>query len=436
MLAVDPFALDRSLARFASQHRRFVTALEFGDARDHAFELLPAGIDGELLAELSRAAPTDPFAAAAARWTAFLLTEHAAIAERRAAARALYREPCVVNRPEQARLTRVDLRARALADAARRDAWLDAFTRVAEPLSARRFALFERLSEARSVLSVPSSPSAEHTRAVLEAGERFVTQTRDALHELRVTTLASFIDRGLGRDVSAEWPVRLTPRRFADWFHEGGWLRGLSPEVESLPGVLGASSVLRGLFRFGKALHDAGSRHGVPFVLARDPEERRARLFGALFALLPLERPFAERRLAVSRTRYPEYARGLLRVVSLAARCAVLRAHLAATAERGAGAYRSVFEESIPAMLGFELPPVLAGALFVDEHGVASLEALFRAMGKAAALIETYDEDWFRNPRAVEELRSEIASRPELPGDAEALAAGADRLARTVLALG
>ncbi|MFO7181071.1 MAG: hypothetical protein DIU78_020385 [Pseudomonadota bacterium] len=432
MLAVDPFALDRSLARAAAQHRRFLNALAYGDARDHAFELLPSGIDRGALAELRRAAPEDPFAAAAARWAEFLLVEHAAIAERRAAAHALRREPCVVDQPEHTRLPRIDVHARILADAARRDGWIEAYTRLAPPLSSRRLALFERLAETRSALHGEGSIS-EHVRAVLDAGNAFVAQMRDALRELGLKNLSTFIDRGLGRDVSAEWPVRLTPRRLAEWFHEGGWLRGLSPDAESFPGVLGASSVLRGLYRFGRALHDAGASSRLPFVLAHDPAERRARSFGALFALLPIDRPFAERRLSVSRARFADYARGLGRVIALGAHLFVLRARLAAAAERGATAYRGTFEESVPQVLGFELPPVLAGALFVDEHGVASLEGLFLAANKAASLVETYDEDWFRNPRAIEELRSELESPPEPPRTPDAPAAGATQLARTLL---
>jgi hypothetical protein len=52
---------------------------------------------------------------------------------------------------------------------------------------------------------------------------------------------------------------------------------------------------------------------------------------------------------------------------------------------------------------------------------------------RARELTESHDEDWFRNPRGVDQLRSEAALPPQCEVSPEELRAGAAALHRTLL---
>jgi hypothetical protein len=426
MFAFDPFALDRALSAHAKRHHRWCEALRRGTARDHAFELLPDGISRDVARELAELGKSDPFAAAAARWMAFLLGEHATIEARLGVASAERKQSHALDFPERGTWSIADMVERMLVDGARRSGWLAALSSSSAELGARRLSLFELQNERRPA-------RLEASAATLSAARDFLERTRDAYAEVRVTSLPRFIELGLGSDVPGDFPATLTARRLADFFREGRLLDGLSPELGALPRVLGASSTLRGLSRFGRALHDAGARSG-PFVMAHDPHAFRGQSYGHLFAFLPFHASFAERRLDVGRGRVTGYRRALARVLLLGARLHVGRALLAHAAANGAAAYRAAFEEELPQALGFELDPRLAGALFVDESGVSAVAALFAASERDRLFTERHDEDWFRNPRCLEELRGELDSPPPVGPSDELVASGAVTLAAALTA--
>nr|MDQ2644439.1 hypothetical protein [Myxococcota bacterium] len=103
-------------------------------------------------------------------------------------------------------------------------------------------------------------------------------------------------------------------------------------------------------------------------------------------------------------------------------------------AAEGASAYRRAFAEQLPELLGFEIPPRLAGVVFANEQAPRGLAALFQAVERDRVLTERHDEDWFRNPRAIEELRGDFESVPEPEPDAAALESGGRRLAALLTA--
>lgn len=431
----DPFALDRSLAAYARLERRFRVALAEGTAEDHAFEVLPPGFSKERLRELGRD-QADAFEKAAARWMARLLLEHALITERSALAQAYLRDARPVDKPDQGPFTVAELFGRSLSDAPRRAGWLDALAAQGGEVGARRIALLEALTLNARELGADSALAVEPAPVVREAGAAFMAATRDALRELGMRSLAEWIALGLGTDALGDWPVSLNASRLGEWFREGRWLDGLSPELGRTPPMLGSSSGLRALRGFGRAFHDAGASPRRPFALARDPYGLRSRRYGALFALLPFHGSFAERKLGVGRGRFSEYRRALGRVLLLSAYSAVARAELAFAALEGSAAYRRAFAEQLPELLGFEVPPRLAGVVFVDEQAPRELAALFEAVAHDHTLTERHDEDWFRNPRAIEELRGDIEALPELEVNASAVERGGRLLSGSLLASG
>jgi hypothetical protein len=347
-------------------------------------------------------------------------------------ARAFDRELTPLDSPERGQWTPAALFEKFLVDAPRREAWLHALATAGAELGARRIALFERLAERRSELGLRAvAPSSEALASTAE----FLRVTRDATRELGLRSFAELVQLALGTDVPGAWPAAPSARKLGDWFREGRLLDGLSPQLGHLPKGLGASSSLRALGSFGRALHDAGANARHPFVVSRDPGAFRARTFGALFMLLPLHASFAERRLEVGRGRFEPYRRALGRVVLLGALLQGLRARLARAALSGASAYRRCFREELPELLGFELPEQLAGVLLADEHGESDAVALFCAASADESFTQRYDEDWFRNPRCVDELRGQLEGTPELTPDPDVAAAGATLLGRRLVAL-
>ena len=96
----------------------------------------------------------------------------------------------------------------------------------------------------------------------------------------------------------------------------------------------------------------------------------------------------------------------------------------------------SAFTELAHADLGLSLPPSAAGALFA--LGVEDEQALvgeLLAVERADALVEAHDEDWFRNPRAIEQLRAEARLPPRTTLDAERLGPALSRTLRRLTLL-
>src|SRR6187549_2196488 len=154
MMKLDPFHLDRTLARFAGQHARFKVLLARGAASEHAFALRPAELDAELLHELLDAGDRDPLAQPLARWASFLLLEHALVEPEVRASEALHQAVHELDRPERGRFSIAEMRRRALLDAPRREGWLQALETHAERVQSARFELFERRAERAIALGV------------------------------------------------------------------------------------------------------------------------------------------------------------------------------------------------------------------------------------------------------------------------------------------
>ena len=267
--------------------------------------------------------------------------------------------------------------------------------------------------------------------AVLEAVTAFGARTVDAFRTLETGSLDELIELALGRDSRAGWTGRLTARGVAELFADAPWLAQVTPEPIALPAALGAASHLRALFAFGATLRTAYSASSQPFVLARNPYGLERATFGALFALLPANESFARRRLGVAGAAAGDHRRSLARVLLIAGREAALRVALRAPSFEGTRALTRAYSELAHEWLGIELDPALLGVVFTPRPGDAQrFAALLLAAGLAERLVETHDEDWFRNPRAVEELREAARAPAATRAEAAELEAGASALTK------
>src|SRR5690606_37506518 len=92
------------------------------------------------------------------------------------------------------------------------------------------------------------------------------------------------------------------------------------------------------------------------------------------------------------------------------------------------------FESLVMRVHGFGCPPNLAGALFrlrVDDD--QRFCGLLLGQTEQQRLIEDHDEDWFRNPRVTDQLRSEARRSPVPNTTLEELERGQAALLRLLL---
>jgi len=428
----DPFGIDRRLGEAARAWLSFRRALRKGSGEDHRFERLGAFASSELVRELRDASSLDPLAPALSRWAHRLHFEHATrdlVAQRELAFRSVHHALGA----SDGKLTLREMLQAALdgAQGARRG-FVESLARHASTAADPELRRWERRIELSHELGDASPDAVELPAADLEARARkFLEETAGAMAELGARDIASLVDVTLARGGAASWPSRLTVRSLAGLFDEAKWLDHVTMSLEDLPRALGASSFLRGLSVFGAALRSALAPASLPFAIAHDPFDLPGATFGALFALVPLGRSFAERKLGVTRAGLADHRRLLSRTLLVGARSLALRVGLRAPTLEGPAALRGAYPELVFRALGIELPPRAAAVLLrsrvADPQRFAGLLV---AADHAARLVEAHDEDWYRNPRAVEELRETARQSAPTTAAGSALEGGSTELAR------
>ena len=100
---------------------------------------------------------------------------------------------------------------------------------------------------------------------------------------------------------------------------------------------------------------------------------------------------------------------------------------------RGQKALLESFEEQSVRACRVEPPRRTAGVFVrLHEDDQARFAGLLLGAATNQRLIESHDEDWFRNPRAIDQLRSEAALPPRFDADPEELTRGAQLLSRLI----
>jgi len=224
-------------------------------------------------------------------------------------------------------------------------------------------------------------------------------------------------------------------RSLHDLLGSTDWLSGLRLEAMELPAALSAASFLRGLLRLGAAWSDALAPSAQPFCIARDPFGLSRATYGALFAGIALSPVFLQRQLGLGKARATGHNRALAQSALLFTRQLALRVLQAEAALSGPQALRESFLEHATLTFGFEASPSAAGLFFRPRLGDAQRFAgVLLAALQADELSDEHDEDWFRNPRAIEQLRSEARTPPVTTCTAEQLRSGSRALIRALTA--
>jgi hypothetical protein len=317
---------------------------------------------------------------------------------------------------KETNLTRADLLRRVLRDGpARHQSWseleksLDAEGPSPSELWQRRDELAKRagFENLENVLD-----PVEGTRELVEQWqERSAPITGDVLPREALASLSV----GMSMEASRGWPVHISAPSMARLLGEKTWM-SLAPVKEPRwPELLGPSSFMRALYHLGGSLAGAWAPESCAFVLSHDPWKLESHRLGALVSSLALNESWHFRVLGSNKDQARLQVRALARSVLLESRWLCLKVGLRAAAVESRNALNSAFAELSYRCLGFELPTSLAG--YVPRLGRSDAQrllGLWLGIADQMSLIQTFDEDWYRNPRAIETLRGQALERPSL----------------------
>jgi len=429
--SLDPLRLDREIARVAGAVRRFRRRLESGGGLDEDPFYGTGVVAGRRAFLAVRELPEyDPLKAALLGWIYRLAEQRIDAGAIKAVALEARHTEHVVNEPEHARLSLSAMLAQALSAPSRRAAWLTSFERSARPLAEAVAVLWERRQEVASRMGLGSPDVVESPGdAVVHAASAWLDRTAELLEGPSRVTLANVVEASLGERAREGWPRSLTPWTILHLFRDSDLFRDLELDPGALPRPLAPASYLRALSRVGAAWVDATAPSNQPFVIAHDPYGLRRHTMGALLGALPWSASFARRALGLRGARLSEHRRALSLTVLFASRTAALRVLLRANALSGRHAFRQAFEEQVYRAVRVAIQPDLAGSIFrIHADDLQRFAGVLRAGAEWRRLVERHDEDWYRNPRAAEQLRDEARLSPERATTEAALTEGASVL--------
>jgi hypothetical protein len=247
---------------------------------------------------------------------------------------------------------------------------------------------------------------------------------------------AAALAAGVGGSLGEGWPARLGARWLFDLFRKGPLTEGLRPALPPLPAAIGAASFARALGAFGAALADADGPRGL-FARAWAPFDLRRARRSALFAGLAADPLFAGHALGLGRDRARDQARGVARALLVTLRLDAARVLCRGALSLPGGERASLLEEHTAAAIGVALPPSLAGVVpRLGPDDPMRLAGALLAARDRRALVDRFDDDWFRSPHAAHALREEDATLPGPEAKRAPLAALAAGLAEIVRVLG
>ena len=427
----DLLALDRDVARGVALLGQWRAALALdpascADADEPLEEVrwVTGKSTWDALGRLEPPAADRPLCEALRRWVYFLLQARVGGAEERAWACAAAEPNAVLAGDRPLRVAWRDAWRGVIAapTAAAARPWLDAAAELAPPLAAvaaRRAA--RRVEVARRLgLAHPSAPLVGAAPDALRgAAMRLLDATDDLWSASFGDALrdgggaAAVIPAAIAREAGDGWPAHLTAR----WLEETLRVAFVGPPVAMprLPGALGAASFARALQALGFALRAAPASGTTPFALAREPAFVGAHRLASVLGALPADPAFQVRALGLGSRVATAQARVLARAALFEVRLGAVRLLLG---DDAAPAPRALFDELTARMFGRGLDPRLCGAWPpAREDESARWLALLETPRMRDDLRDRFDADWFRNPRAWQELRGASFAREPVADD-------------------
>lgn len=375
----------------------------------------------------------DPLRPALLRWLAHLIELRVNAASGTQLAHLRYHEEHSLDAPERSKTT-VDAVSRRVLGDERRKPWLQALAHCAPQLSSavrhhwqRRVEVYQRLGG--PTLDEAELPSAEAYDLANEA----LTLTQPLTQEM------SGLVAGLEHAVKPSpltFPAHLNGPTIAAWFRETRLLEAVRMRTFNWPKPIGATSFGLALDRFGKTWQRGLMPRSQPFVIACDPLGLGEHTTGWLFASLLSNPAFQRRHLEGSPAKQRDIDRfwGFVGVHELRVRAirVLTRQALLSDHRERPGLLTALGERA----WGEPLPDAFVGVfpqLQADDTQRFYAVALGTSLNDR--LLEAHNEDWFRNPRAVDELRANAARPCELHVTTDTVRRGLERYVQRLTAL-
>jgi len=296
----------------------------------------------------------------------------------------------------------------------------------------RRREAAEGLGAAARCCREPAEADSKHADQILaatedEANEALAQGLRAIGRQKKGATWVDVLAVRRAADVAEGWPSALGPRWLAELSRGTELLSGLSIDVRvdaarlaphadhaslSLAPPTGAWTFARALYALGVALRIHGRDSKAPFATHVLPHDQRPFVMGEAFMALASTPVFHARARGVSRPKAEASSRRLASTKLLERRHLALRVRLAFELAKGRRAFLEAFEELAPRALGGEVPRDLAAFLGAPgplgpAEDAARLAAAEQGDALARKLVEVFDVDWWRNPKAASWVRDQ-----------------------------
>ncbi len=277
--------------------------------------------------------------------------------------------------------------------------------------------------------------------AVVAEADAFLASTADQAKDLfswglracsRATKSPTWVDAFFVRraaDVSEGWPSSLSARWIAELARGTELVSGLSLDVRVDAGRLaphadhaclrlapptGAWTFSRALYALGAALRMHGRDKNAPFSSHTVPHDTRPWILAEAFQALASTPVFHARARGVASAKAESSARRLTTTRLLERRHLAFRVKLSAELSKSRRVFLDAFSEGVEDALLGSAPREAAAFLGAPgPTGFADDAARFRAIAPgeklARELVERFDADWWRNPKAASWIRDRCA---------------------------
>lgn len=356
------------------------------------------------------------------RWAFRLADARVNAALERQLALAWRSEVLRIDQPRPLETTRADLFARILSDAAARTIWLDLLAEHLDGLAESTSLHWQRREElARRAgfddLAAATSPLPELQQQISD----WLRLLQPAVEYAWGRDPISALTAGLASAATQGWPARLNASSVASLLGSRAWLFRAVREPR-WPSLIGPSSFVRALHALGAELALGWAATTHPFVITHRPGGAAEQRLGYLLASLVTSVEWQKRVLAVPPETARSQARALATALLYTGQGLCLKVQLARAATRSANELGQAFTEHLIETFGFELPRVFAGQVpRLDIDDAHALVGYWTGLSDHEHLRQTYDVDWFRNPRAIEAVLEQSGAIESTSLDAAAI---------------
>lgn len=228
-------------------------------------------------------------------------------------------------------------------------------------------------------------------------------------------------------EASDGWPVRISNRWARELFGRSALLTRLGGDLNLEDMPLGGASFRKALWKLGGEFAEVQPVRGGFWSLRRSPGRPDRLQWGEIFSRLLCQPRFIRDRLGLTGARLERHERAMAQAdrVGWTLIQATMRTGLGRSPGDLAGVYCPAFHQSF----GCDAPWSLAVTvpLWRDDWSEV-VQGRLQGIALEGLLTETYDEDWYDNPRCVEALLAGDA--PVLPAPDAASALGVAALTR------